>query len=156
MSAKGGLMMGTKKGGGSPQPAKKSQYHYNKKNAVVKKKIKKNWISIILWIYPNKVFPIFSFKFQTIHSLGKTICRVWDRGSAAFFVGLRTLSKWVWRIWGCLPCIGGALQGRIFSKYILTLSLFFYKNFDKTSKIGSKFFLEADSMLDKALNFTWR
>jgi hypothetical protein len=35
-------MMGTKKGGGSLQPAKKSQINYNKKNAVVKRKIKKN------------------------------------------------------------------------------------------------------------------
>jgi hypothetical protein len=48
LSAKGGLMMGTKKGGGSLQPAKKSQCHYNKKNAVVKKKVIKNLISIIL------------------------------------------------------------------------------------------------------------
>jgi hypothetical protein len=41
LSAKGGLMMGTKKGGGSLQPAKKSHYHYNKKNVDVKKKKQK-------------------------------------------------------------------------------------------------------------------
>jgi hypothetical protein len=41
-------MMGTKKGGGSLQPAKKSQYHYSKKSAVVKEKIKKNQIFIVL------------------------------------------------------------------------------------------------------------
>ncbi len=40
-------MMGTKKGGGSLQPAKKSQYHYNKKNPVVKEKLKKDKISIV-------------------------------------------------------------------------------------------------------------
>jgi hypothetical protein len=45
LSAKGGLMMGTKKGGGSIQPAKKSQCHYIKKKSIVKKKIKKNTIS---------------------------------------------------------------------------------------------------------------
>jgi len=40
LSAKGGLMMGTKKGGGFLQPAKESQYHYNRKKALVKKKNK--------------------------------------------------------------------------------------------------------------------
>jgi len=61
-------MMGTKKGGGSLQPAKKSQYHYNKKNGVVKKKIKKNRISEILYAYPHNVFPFLSLKFQSIQS----------------------------------------------------------------------------------------
>jgi len=41
LQPKGGLILGSKKGGGSLQPAKKSQCHYNKKKSIVKKKIKK-------------------------------------------------------------------------------------------------------------------
>jgi len=39
LSAKGGLMMGTKKVGALSSPLKKNQSNYSKKNSIVKKKI---------------------------------------------------------------------------------------------------------------------
>jgi hypothetical protein len=48
LSAKGGLMMGTKKGGCSLQPAKGNLSYYNITALIVKKMVQKILLSIVL------------------------------------------------------------------------------------------------------------
>ncbi len=61
LSAKGGLMMGTKKGGCSPQPAKGNLFYYNITSFIVKKMIQKIFLFIVLKL--NKLWE-FSYFFK--------------------------------------------------------------------------------------------
>jgi len=58
LSAKGGLMMGTKKGGCSLQPAKGNLFYYNITSLIVNKILQKILLSIVLKL--NKIWE-FSF-----------------------------------------------------------------------------------------------